>query len=171
MAKIVEGHLSGAGLRVAIVASRFNAMIVDRLVDGCLEGLRKCGVADDDVTVVRTPGAFELPLAARTCADAGNYDAVITLGAVIRGGTPHFDYVAGAAANGIAHVARDAAVPVVFGVLTCDTVEQALDRAGVKAGNKGYDAALTAIEMADLVRKLGGASAAGAAGFKGKRKK
>jgi 6,7-dimethyl-8-ribityllumazine synthase len=154
MAKTIEGHLRGDGLRVAIVASRFNALVVDRLIEGALDGLRKTGVDDAAVTVVRTPGAFELPYAAKVCAASGAYDAVICLGAVIRGGTPHFDYVAGAAASGIANVAQGAEIPVIFGVLTCDTVEQALDRAGVKAGNKGWDAALTAVEMVDLGRRL-----------------
>jgi 6,7-dimethyl-8-ribityllumazine synthase len=169
MAKIVEGHLRGDGLRVAIVASRFNSMIVDRLIEGAIDALRRTGVADDDVIVVRTPGAFELPLAARKVAQSGAHDAVVCLGAVIRGGTPHFDYVAGAAASGIADVARTAEVPVIFGVLTCDTVEQALDRAGVKAGNKGADAALAAVEMADLARKL--EHGAGTGGGRGGRKK
>ncbi len=155
-AKVIEGTLQGGGLKVAIVASRFNELIVDRLIQGALDGLRRCGVAENDVTIVRTPGAFEIPQAARVCAQAGGHDAVICLGAVIRGGTPHFDYVCGPVASGVASVAQAADVPVIFGVLTCDTVEQALDRAGVKSGNKGQDAALAAVEMVTLLRQLAG---------------
>jgi 6,7-dimethyl-8-ribityllumazine synthase len=155
-AKLIEGTLQGAGLRVAIVASRFNDLIVDRLVAGAIEGLRRVGVDENDVTVMRTPGAFEIPQVARVAAQAGSYDAVICLGAVIKGGTPHFDYVCSGVTSGLTSVARDAEVPVIFGVLTCDTVEQALDRAGVKSGNKGTDAALAAVEMATLMQKLKG---------------
>ena len=154
--KVIEGTLAGAGLRVAIVASRFNDLIVDRLVAGALEGLRRVGVDENDITVMRTPGAFEIPQVARVVAQASQYDAVICLGAVIKGGTPHFEYVCSGVTSGLTSVAKDAEVPVIFGVLTCDTVEQALDRAGVKAGNKGTDAALAAVEMATLMQKLKG---------------
>jgi len=154
--KVIEGTLAGAGLRVAIVASRFNDLIVERLVAGALEGLRRVGVDENDVTVLRTPGAFEIPQVARVAAQGGQYDAVICLGAVIKGGTPHFEYVCSGVTSGLTSVAKDADVPVIFGVLTCDTVEQALDRAGVKAGNKGTDAALAAVEMATLMQKLKG---------------
>ena len=154
--KVIEGTLAGAGLRVAIVASRFNDLIVERLVAGALEGLRRVGVDENDVTVLRTPGAFEIPQVARVVAQASQYDAVICLGAVIKGGTPHFEYVCSGVTSGLTSVAKDAEVPVIFGVLTCDTVEQALDRAGVKAGNKGTDAALAAVEMATLMQKLKG---------------
>jgi 6,7-dimethyl-8-ribityllumazine synthase len=154
--KVIEGTLAGAGLRVAIVASRFNDLIVERLISGALEGLRRVGVDENDVTVVRTPGAFEIPQVARVAAQGGQFDAVICLGAVIKGGTPHFEYVCSGVTSGLTSVAKDADVPVIFGVLTCDTVEQALDRAGVKAGNKGTDAALAAVEMATLMQKLKG---------------
>jgi 6,7-dimethyl-8-ribityllumazine synthase len=151
---VIEGTMQGGGLKVAIVASRFNELVVERLVAGALDALRRAGVADDAVTVVRTPGAFEIPQAARVAVASGRYDAVVCLGAVIKGGTPHFEYVCSACTSGVAAVARDAEIPVIFGVLTCDTVEQALDRAGVKAGNKGADAAFAAVEMATLLRGL-----------------
>jgi 6,7-dimethyl-8-ribityllumazine synthase len=154
--KIVEGQLQGAGLKVAIVAGRFNAFIVDRLVDGAVEALRKVGAADDDITVYRAPGSFEIPQLARRVLERGGIDAMVVLGAVIRGGTPHFEYVAGAVATGIAELSRSARVPVTFGVLTTDTVEQAIERAGTKAGNKGFDAALAAVEMASLYRAMQG---------------
>jgi 6,7-dimethyl-8-ribityllumazine synthase len=152
--RIVEGQLSGGGMRVAIVAGRFNAFIVDRLVEGAVDALRRSGVADDDITLYRAPGGFEIPQVARRVLDRGNIDALVCVGAVIRGGTPHFEYVAGAAASGIAELARTAKVPVTFGVLTVDTVEQAIERAGTKAGNKGFDAALAAIEMVSLYRAM-----------------
>src|SRR5262249_49527127 len=144
--------LQGAGLRVAIVASRFNAFIVDRLVDGAQDALRRVGVADDAIVLVRAPGSFEVPQVARAVLDKGGIDALVVVGAVIRGGTPHFEYVADAVARGIAELSRTAKVPVTFGVLTCDTVEQAIDRAGAKSGNKGFDAAMAAVEMASLYR-------------------
>ena len=152
--RIVEGQLSGAGLKVAIVAGRFNAFIVDRLVEGAVDALRRSGVAEDDITLYRAPGGFEIPQVARRVLERGNLDALVCVGAVIRGGTPHFEYVAGAAASGVAELARGAKVPVTFGVLTVDTVEQAIERAGTKAGNKGFDAALAAIEMASLYRAM-----------------
>lgn len=152
--RVIEGARSGRGMRMAVVAARFNHFVVDKLLSGCLEVLTANGLRGEDLDVVRVPGAFEIPLAARKLAEAGRYDAVIALGAVIRGGTPHFDYVAGECARGVADAARDTGVPVIFGVLTCDTMEQATDRAGGKAGNKGADAALVAIEMVDLLHKV-----------------
>ena len=151
---LFEGNLSGAGLRVAIVASRFNDTITERLVDGAQDGLRRHGVDAESVDVAWAPGAFELPLVASRLAASGFYDAVITLGAVIRGATGHYDFVAGQCAAGIQRVSLDTGVPVVFGVLTTDTIEQAVERSGTKAGNKGFEAAVTAIEMANLLSGL-----------------
>lgn len=153
--RIIEGGRSAKGLRMAIVAARFNHFVVDKLVAGARETLTAAGLRDDDLDIVYVPGAFEIPLAAKKLADSRNYEAIITLGAVIRGGTPHFDYVCSECARGVTKVALETGVPVLFGVLTCDDMEQATDRAGGKAGNKGADAALAAIEMADLMRKLG----------------
>lgn len=150
----LSGQLDAQGLRVAIVASRFNAFIVERLIEGAIDVLRRTGGGAASVTVVRCPGAFEIPPLARRCANSGRFDAVLCLGAVIRGSTPHFDYVAGEAAKGIAAVSHGAPVPVIFGVLTTDTIEQAVERAGTKAGNKGADAALAALEMVSLFRQL-----------------
>ncbi len=149
-----EGHLNGQGLRVAVAASRFNEAIVERLVDGALDGLRRHGVDPEAVDVVWAPGAFELPLVAARLAEGGSYDAVITLGAVIRGETGHYDFVAGQCAAGVQRVQLDTGVPIVFGVLTTESVEQAFERAGVKAGNKGFEAAATAIEMANLLGEI-----------------
>jgi 6,7-dimethyl-8-ribityllumazine synthase len=149
-----EGKLNGKGLKIGIVVGRFNEFISTRLLDGALDNLRRHDVADADVEVAWAPGAFELPLVAQRLAASGRYDAVICLGAVIRGGTPHFDYVAAETAKGIAKVSLDTGVPVTFGVLTTDTVEQAVERAGTKAGNKGWSAAMGAIEMANLLRVL-----------------
>jgi 6,7-dimethyl-8-ribityllumazine synthase len=149
-----EGTFEGKHLRVAVVASRFNETIVERLVDGALDCLRRHGVSDDDVAVAWVPGAFEVPLAARRFAASGDVDAVICLGVVIKGETAHFDFVAGGAAQGIAAAAQETGVPVTFGVLTTETVEQAADRAGGKMGNKGFQAALAAIEMASLFQSL-----------------
>ncbi|RMH36628.1 MAG: 6,7-dimethyl-8-ribityllumazine synthase [Deltaproteobacteria bacterium] len=154
MPTVVEGHLTSAGLRVAIVASRFNAFIVDRLVDGAVDALVRTGCADADIAVYRTPGAFEIPQVLRRVVDAGRYDAAVCLGAVIRGGTPHFEYVASSVTKGIAQVAATSPIPVSFGILTCDTVDQAIDRAGAKAGNKGAEAAMAAVETANLLRRL-----------------
>lgn len=151
----VSGRLDADGLRVAIVASRFNAFIVDPLIGGAIDVLTRTGSPAAEVTVVRCPGAYEIPMVAQRCARSGRFDAIICLGAVIRGATPHFDYVASEAAKGIASVAMDAAVPVTFGVLTTDTIEQAVERAGTKAGNKGADAALAALELVSLYRQLG----------------
>ena len=157
MPKVVEGHLSASGLRFAIVASRFNALIVESLVSGAVDAITRTGGRDADITIYRCPGAWELPQAVRALsARAEPPSAIIALGAVIRGSTPHFDYVAAEAAGGLAHAARNGDVPVSFGVLTTDTIEQAMERAGTKAGNKGYDAAMTAIEMANLAKAIRG---------------
>ena len=152
----IEGALRGDGLRVAIAVARFNSFITDRLLAGALDGLRRHGVADDGVTVVRVPGAWELPVTVKALAESGKYDAIIALGALIRGDTPHFDYVAGEAAKGVGQVMVSTGVPVAFGVLTTNTLEQAIDRAGAKSGNKGFDAAATAIEMASVLGQLRG---------------
>lgn len=155
MARIVEGKLVDARGRYAIVAARFNDFIVNRLVDGALDALSMHGVDTSDVPVVKVPGAFEIPVIARRLAESERYDAILALGCVIRGGTAHFDYVAGEAAKGVAAVAVSTGVPVVFGVLTTDTIEQAIERAGSKMGNKGAEAAMTAMEMVNLIRALG----------------
>jgi 6,7-dimethyl-8-ribityllumazine synthase len=152
--KTIEGDLQVRELRFAIVAARFNDFIVDQLVRGALDTLRRHGASDKQIDIVRVPGAFDMPPVVRKLAVSKRYDAIIGLGAVIKGATAHFDYVAGECAGGLARVANDTGVPVAFGVLTTDTIEQAVERAGTKAGNKGSDAALTAIEMANLLRKL-----------------
>jgi len=149
-----QGELKGEGLRLALVASRFNEPVTSRLLAGAREALERHGVRDDAVDVAWVPGAFELALVARRLAESRRYDAVVCLGAVIRGETPHFDYVAGEAARGVGRVAEETGVPAIFGVVTTNTLEQALERAGGKAGNKGYDAVLSAIEMANLLRQL-----------------
>ena len=151
---VFDGHLGGAGLRVAIAASRFNHAIVERLVDGAVDGLRRHGVDEDRIDIVWAPGAFELPLIANRLAQTGGYDAVVALGAVIRGATGHYDFVAGQCAAGIQRVQLDTGIPVIFGVLTTDTIEQAVERAGTKAGNKGFDSAVAAIETANLLAAL-----------------
>lgn len=153
MAKFIEGDLDASGLKVGIVVSRFNEFITEHLLSGAVGVLVKHGANESDIEVVRVPGAFEIPLVAKKLCSRGN-DVIVCLGAVIRGGTPHFDYVAGEAARGVAMVAREADIPVMFGVLTTDDVEQAADRAGGKCGNKGEEAALAAIEMAALYKKL-----------------
>lgn len=149
-----EGMMTASGLRFAVVLSRFNSLIGDRLLEGALDTLHRHGAGEDDITLVRVPGAFEIPLATSELAKTGTFDAVICLGAVIRGATAHFDYVAGPLASGLASIAVQTGVPVLFGVLTTDTIEQALERAGTKAGNKGADVASAAIEMANLLRKI-----------------
>lgn len=154
MAKLFEGHLIGSGLKVGIVAGRFNDFISDKLVSGAQDAFKRHGVSEEDVDIAWVPGAFEIPLIAKKLADSGNYDAVITLGAVIRGSTPHFDYVCNEAAKGVAQAAMTSGVPVIFGVLTVDSIEQAIERAGTKAGNKGWEAAVSAIEMANLTRQF-----------------
>ena len=151
--RTIEGDLRGEGLKVAIVVSRFNGFITDRLAEGALDALRRHGVQEKDISVVKVPGSFELPLAVRRVS-AGKVDAVIALGALIRGGTPHFEYLSAEVTKGIAQATLESGVPVAFGVLTTDTVEQAIERAGTKAGNKGFEAALSAIEMAKLLRQL-----------------
>lgn len=160
MAVIHEGQLTSNGLRFAIVASRFNGTIVDLLIAGAVDAIVRTGGREDDVAVYRVPGAFELPQVVRKVAERGEVDAIIALGVVIRGATAHFDYVAGPAASGIADVARGAAMPITFGVLTTDTIEQALERAGTKAGNKGFDSAMGAIELANLYRQQGWSASA-----------
>ena len=152
--KVVEGNLDGAGLRIAVLVSRFNETVGDRLLTGALAALERRGVRPRDVLVAKVPGAFELPIVARHLARSGRHDAVVCLGAVIRGDTPHFEYVAGEASRGIARASYETGVPVLFGVLTTETLEQALERAGGAHGNKGAEAAEGAIEMARLVRAL-----------------
>lgn len=154
MGRELEGALSGTGLRVGVVVAKFNDLVTTRLLEGARAGLRRLGVDDADVDVAWVPGSMEIPLVAQRLAGGGRYDAVICLGAVIRGSTPHFDYVAAGAATGIARASQQSGVPVIFGVLTTDTLEQALERAGSKMGNKGYDAAFAAVEMANLMRTL-----------------
>ncbi|MSP90240.1 MAG: 6,7-dimethyl-8-ribityllumazine synthase [Myxococcales bacterium] len=149
-----DGQLTLAGARIAIVVGRFNAFISERLLEGALDALRRSGVSEAAIDVARVPGAFEIPLAAQAMARSGRYDAVICLGCVIRGATPHFDYVAGECARGIQHVGLTTSVPVLFGVLTTETLEQAIERAGAKAGNKGADCALAALEMIDVLRRI-----------------
>jgi 6,7-dimethyl-8-ribityllumazine synthase len=150
--RTLEGHLSAAGLRFAVIASRFNDFVVDKLLAGALDALARHGARAEDVNVVRTPGSFEMPLVARRLAKSGRYDALVAVGAVIRGGTPHFEYVAAEVTKGLAQVALETGVPVGLGVLTTDTIEQAIERSGTKGGNKGFDAAMSAIEMANLLK-------------------
>lgn len=150
MPKFYEGHLVGEGLKVGIVVGRFNEFITSKLLSGALDALNRHGVAEQDVEVAWVPGAFEVPMVARRMVDLAKYDAVICLGAVIRGATPHFDFVAAEVSKGIAKVGLDTGTPTIYGVVTTDTIEQAIERAGTKAGNKGWDAAVTAIEMANL---------------------
>ncbi|HHJ37935.1 MAG: 6,7-dimethyl-8-ribityllumazine synthase [Methylothermaceae bacteria B42] len=152
--KTLEGALQATGMRFAIVAARFNGFIVEQLVQGAVDGLVRHGAEPANIRILKTPGAFELPLAIEAVAEHGGVDAIIALGVVIRGATPHFDYVAGECVKGISAVTMKYKVPVAFGVLTTDTIEQAIERAGTKAGNKGFDAAMTAIEMVDLLRQI-----------------
>jgi 6,7-dimethyl-8-ribityllumazine synthase len=154
MPKVIEGQLSSAGLKFAIVVSRFNGIISERLLAGAMDALSRTGGQIDEIEVVKVPGSWELPVVVRELARQHRHDAIICLAAVIRGDTPHFDYVAGEAVKGIAHAALESGVPVGFGVLTCNNLEQAIDRAGAKGGNKGFDAAMAAIEMANLMRRL-----------------
>ncbi|HZV81040.1 MAG TPA: 6,7-dimethyl-8-ribityllumazine synthase [Geobacteraceae bacterium] len=154
MPNYIEGKLDATGLKFGIVVGRFNSFIGERLLEGALDAIRRHGAADGDVDVMRVPGAFEIPLAAKKMAGRGRYDAIICLGAVIRGSTPHFDYVAGEVSKGVAHVSLESGVPVIFGVLTTDTIEQAVERAGTKAGNKGFEAAVTAIETVNVFKEL-----------------
>ncbi len=156
MTKYYEGHLVSQGLKYGVVVGRFNEFISGKLLSGALDAFKRHGAEESDVEVAWVPGAFEIPLIAQKMAASGKYDAVITLGAVIRGSTPHFDYVCNEAAKGVAAVGLKTGVPTVFGVLTVDSIEQAIERAGTKAGNKGYEAAVTAIEMANLTKQLEG---------------
>ncbi|WP_199623094.1 6,7-dimethyl-8-ribityllumazine synthase [Paenibacillus alkalitolerans] len=154
MPHIYEGHLVTQGLKYGIVAGRFNEFISSRLLSGALDALKRHGAAEDEISVAWVPGAFEIPLIAQKMAESGRYDAVITLGAVIRGSTPHFDYVCSEVSKGVAAISLKTGVPTIFGVLTTDSIEQAVERAGTKAGNKGWEAAVTAIEMANLVKQF-----------------
>ena len=154
MSKLFEGHLNASGLRFAIVATRWNDFIVDKLVDGAKGTLRQHGANESQIDIAMAPGAYEVPFVAKKLAASGRYDGVITVGAVIRGATPHFDYVAGEAAKGVAAAMNDTGVPIAFGVLTVDTIEQAIERAGTKAGNKGAEAALACLETINLCKSI-----------------
>ncbi len=154
MAKIIQGDLSGKGLKLGIVAARFNDFITSRLLDGALDALQRHGVAENDIEVVKVPGSYEIPLAAKMMAQSKKYNAVICLGAVIRGATPHFEYVSAEVSKGVAAASMETGLPVIFGVLTTDTIEQAIERAGTKSGNKGWDAAISAIEMANVMKQM-----------------
>ena len=155
MAQYLEGHLQGAGRKIGIVVARFNSFNSEKLLEGAIDTLVRSGVNTDDIVVARVPGAFEIPLAAQKMARSGKYEAVICLGAVIRGATPHFDYVAGEVSKGTAQVLLDAGIPVLFGVLATETIEEAIERAGTKAGNKGSDVAVAALEMINLLEAIG----------------
>lgn len=152
--KTIEGNFTAASGKFAIVVGRWNSFVVESLLEGALDALRRHGVAEDNVTIVRAPGAFEIPLVCQKVAEQKHYDAIIALGAVIRGGTPHFEYVAGECTKGLAQVSMQHSVPVAFGVLTVDSIEQAIERAGTKAGNKGEEAAMSALEMVSLLNQL-----------------
>lgn len=154
--KVHRGRINGDGFRFAIVQSRWNDFLTSKLVDGALDALESSGVGEDAIEIFKVPGSFELPLTALKLAQSGNFDAVIAIGVVIRGETPHFEYVAGEAAKGIAQAAMQTGVPVLFGVVTANTLEQAINRSGVKAGNKGYEAAISAVEIVNLHRQIGG---------------
>ena len=159
MPKFVEGNLDASGLRFGVVVGRFNSFISERLLDGALDALLRHGAADGAITVARVPGSFEIPLVAQKMAASGSYDAVICLGAVIRGGTPHFDYVASEVSKGIAQASLQSGIPIAFGVLTTDTIEQAVERAGTKAGNKGFDAAVRSAVSIDTTRTVSAVAA------------
>lgn len=154
MAKTIEGKLTAQGVKFGVVVSRFNDFINKKLLDGALDALSRHGAEDKNISIVKVPGSFEIPLVAKKLAASGNYDAVICLGAVIRGATPHFEYISAEVTKGIAQVALETGVPISYGVLTTDNIEQAIERAGAKSGNKGWDAALAAIEMVDLLRSI-----------------
>ena len=154
MTKIIEGTLNAQGVRFAIVVSRFNDFINAKLLDGALDALLRHGAEDEHMVTIRVPGSFEIPLMAKKLADSGNYDAVICLGAVIRGATPHFEYISAEVTKGIAKVTLDSGIPISFGILTTDNIEQAIERAGTKSGNKGWDAAMAAIEMVNLLKEM-----------------
>src|SRR5579863_1945134 len=155
----IQGALTASGLRFGVVVSRFNAFVTDRLLDGALDALDRAGVGEQSVDVVRVPGAFEIPVAAKHLAESGRYDAIICLGTVIRGETSHFEHISTEASKGVAAAALGSGVPMSFGILTVDNLEQAVDRAGLKSGNKGFEAAMTAVEMANLLKKIDGSSA------------
>ncbi len=155
MPRVIEGKLDASGLRFGIVVSRFNEFITGKLLEGALDGLRRHNADDDDIEVAWVPGSFEIPLAAKKMAECGRYDAVICVGAVIRGSTTHFDFVAGEAAKGIALAGMQTGVPVIFGVITTETIEQAIERAGTKLSNRGFEAAATAIEMVNVLKQIG----------------
>jgi 6,7-dimethyl-8-ribityllumazine synthase len=152
--KVFEGNLDGKGLKFALIVSRFNSFITERLLNGALDALSRAGVAQGDIEIAKVPGSWEMPVVAAQIARQKRHDGVICLGAVIRGETPHFDYVAGEAAKGLSHVSLETGIPIAFGVLTTNTLEQAIDRAGAKGGNKGFESAMTAIEMANLLKSL-----------------
>lgn len=152
--KVLEGNLVASGMKVGIVVSRFNSFITSKLLDGCEDGLKRHGVKDDEITCAWVPGAFEIPLVAEKMAESGKYDAVICLGAVIRGSTTHYDYVCNEVSKGVAQVGLKSKIPVLFGVVTTENIEQAIERSGTKAGNKGYDCALSAIEMVNLIKNI-----------------
>lgn len=154
MPKIIEAKLNAEGKKFALVVSRFNDFITEKLLTGAIDALSRSGAADDDIDVVKVPGSFEIPLVAKKAAERGRYDAVICLGAVIRGATPHFEYVSAEVSKGIAVVSLETQIPIIFGIVTTDTIEQAIERAGTKAGNKGWHAAITAIEMANLMEVM-----------------
>ena len=157
MAATIEGSFDGKGLRFGIVVGRFNDFVAGKLLDGALDALTRHDVADEDITIVKVPGSYEIPLAARRLARSGDFDGVLCLGVLIRGHTPHFDYIAAEAAKGVAQASFETDVPLLFGIITAETLEQAIDRAGAKAGNKGFDVALAGIEMANLMKNLPGA--------------
>ena len=154
MPRLIEGEISGKGIRFAIVVSRFNDFVSQRLLDGALDALKRHGASDDQIDVVKVPGAFEIPAMAKRLSSDSQFDCVICLGAVIRGATPHFEYISSQVARGIASVALESLIPIAFGVITCDTLEQAIERAGAKSGNKGWDAAVSAMEMVNLFKAL-----------------
>lgn len=152
--KVIEGKLEAKGLRFALVVSRFNDFVSQRLLDGALDALNRCGALEKDIKIYRVPGSFEIPSVAKKLAKSGDFDAIVCLGAVIRGATPHFEYVSSEVAKGVASVALESGLPVIFGVITADNLEQAIDRAGAKSGNKGFEAAVAAIEMANLYKQI-----------------
>jgi 6,7-dimethyl-8-ribityllumazine synthase len=152
--KIIEGELQAKGLKIGVIMSRFNDFITNKLFEGARDALLRNGAKEDDIEVIKVPGSFEIPMVAKKLAFKGSYHAIICLGTVIRGATPHFEYIAAEVSKGIAQASMETGVPIAFGVITCDTIEQAVERAGTKSGNKGWDAAITAIEMAQLLKKL-----------------
>ncbi len=153
--KTVEGNFSSSDAKFALVVGRWNSFVVEHLLEGSIDALKRHGISEDNITIYRTPGAFEIPLTVKKVADTKNYDAIVALGAVIRGGTPHFDYVAGECTKGLAQVSLEYGLPVAFGVLTVDSIEQAIERSGTKAGNKGEEAAMSALEMVNLIKEIG----------------